>query len=90
MPTTASLGWSPPRRAICAAKGVTVTRAVRDTRPLDEVRNDLEVFKKLRKSDCMSIAGGDPLVYPYIVELVKMVKEMGWKAHCKHQWHCTR
>jgi hypothetical protein len=46
---------------------------------LDEVRADLEVFKKLRKSDCMSIAGGDPLVYPQIIELVKMVKDMGWK-----------
>lgn len=46
---------------------------------LEEVRADLEVFKRLRKSDCMSIAGGDPLVYPHIVELVKMVKEMGWK-----------
>jgi hypothetical protein len=30
----------------------------------------LEVFKKLRKSDCMSIAGGDPLVYPQIVDFV--------------------
>jgi hypothetical protein len=46
---------------------------------LEEVRADLEVFKRLRKSDCMSIAGGDPLVYPHIVELVRMVKEMGWK-----------
>lgn len=46
---------------------------------LDAVRSELEVFKRLRKSDCMSIAGGDPLVYPDIVELVKMVREMGWK-----------
>jgi MoaA/NifB/PqqE/SkfB family radical SAM enzyme len=46
---------------------------------LEEVRADLEVFRKLRKSDCMSIAGGDPLVYPEIVELVRIVKEMGWK-----------
>ena len=46
---------------------------------LEDVRADLEVFKSMRKSDCMSIAGGDPLVYPQIVELVKMVKEMGWK-----------
>ena len=46
---------------------------------LDEVRADLEVFKRLRKSDCMSIAGGDPLVYPQIVELVRMIKDMGWK-----------
>jgi MoaA/NifB/PqqE/SkfB family radical SAM enzyme len=46
---------------------------------LEEVRADLDVFKKLRKSDCMSIAGGDPLVYPQIVELVSMIKDMGWK-----------
>ncbi|MGD8242564.1 MAG: radical SAM protein [Desulfobacterales bacterium] len=46
---------------------------------LAEVKADLEVFKRLRKSDCMSIAGGDPLVYPHIVELVRMIKEMGWK-----------
>lgn len=46
---------------------------------LEQLREDLEVFRRLRKSDCMSIAGGDPLVYPQIVELVKMVKEMGWK-----------
>ena len=46
---------------------------------LEEVRADLEVFKKLRKSDCMSIAGGDPLVYPQIVELVRMIRDMGWK-----------
>lgn len=46
---------------------------------LEQLREDLEVFQRLRKSDCMSIAGGDPLVYPQIVELVKMVKEMGWK-----------
>ncbi len=46
---------------------------------LDDVRADLEVFKRMRKSDCMSIAGGDPLVYPQIVELVRIVKEMGWK-----------
>ncbi len=46
---------------------------------LEEVRADLEVFKRLRKSDCMSIAGGDPLVYPHIVETVRMIREMGWK-----------
>jgi MoaA/NifB/PqqE/SkfB family radical SAM enzyme len=32
---------------------------------LEEVRTELELFKRLRKSDCISIAGGDPLVYPH-------------------------
>jgi MoaA/NifB/PqqE/SkfB family radical SAM enzyme len=46
---------------------------------LDELRAELGVFKRLRKSDCMSIAGGDPLLYPQVVELVRLVKRMGWK-----------
>lgn len=46
---------------------------------LEEVRSDLEVFKSLRKSDCMSITGGDPLCHPQIVEIVRLSKEMGWK-----------
>ncbi len=46
---------------------------------LEEVKSDLKVFKSLRKSDCMSICGGDPLVHPDIVEIVRLCKEMGWK-----------
>jgi hypothetical protein len=46
---------------------------------LEEIAEDLAVFKKNRKSDCMSIAGGDPLVHPRIVDIVKMVKAGGWK-----------
>ncbi len=46
---------------------------------LEEIQEDLTAFKNLRKSDCMSIAGGDPLVHPQIVEIVKMVADMGWK-----------
>jgi len=41
--------------------------------------DELSVFKQQRKSDCMSIAGGDPLVHPQIVEIVAMVREGGWK-----------
>ena len=46
---------------------------------LEEIADDLQVFKRERKSDSMSIAGGDPLVHPKIVEIVKMVKAGGWK-----------
>jgi hypothetical protein len=48
-------------------------------KPLDEVKADLDVFEKLRTSDCVSIAGGDPLLYPQIVELVAEIKRRGWK-----------
>jgi len=46
---------------------------------LEEIADDLSVFKRERKSDCMSIAGGDPLVHPKIVEIVSMIKKGGWK-----------
>jgi len=46
---------------------------------LEDIAGELEVFKRHRKSDCMSLAGGDPLVHPQIVEIVRMVREGGWK-----------
>ncbi len=40
----------------------------------EEVKHDLDIFQKYRKSDCISIAGGDPLLYPNIVELIAEIK----------------
>ncbi len=46
---------------------------------LDEIRNDLAIFKKYRKTDGVSIAGGDPLVHPEIVEIVRLIAQEGVK-----------
>ncbi|MFN3780909.1 MAG: radical SAM protein, partial [Candidatus Kapaibacteriota bacterium] len=46
---------------------------------LSEIEEELEVFARNRKTDSISIAGGDPLVHPQIVEIVKMIKKRGWK-----------
>lgn len=46
---------------------------------LEEIGEDLAVFRRERKSDCMSIAGGDPLVHPQIRQIVQMVRDGGWK-----------
>ncbi len=40
----------------------------------EEVKHDLDIFQKYRKTDCISIAGGDPLLYPNIIELVAEIK----------------
>jgi hypothetical protein len=45
----------------------------------DEVKHELDVFQRMRKSDCISIAGGDPLLYPEIVKLVAEIKRRGLK-----------
>jgi hypothetical protein len=46
---------------------------------LEEVRADLETFKRFRKFDGVSIAGGDPLTHPRVVEIVRMIARDGYK-----------
>ena len=46
---------------------------------LEEVKHELDFIQSKRKTDCISIAGGDPLVYPYIIELVADIKKRGIK-----------
>ena len=46
---------------------------------LDEIKNDLAIFKRYRKTDGISIAGGDPLVHPEIVEIVRLIAQEGVK-----------
>ena len=46
---------------------------------LEQIREDLDVFVKLRKADGVSIAGGDPLTHPEVVEIVREVKKRGMK-----------
>jgi len=48
-------------------------------RPLEEVIKELEALKGLRRTDGISIAGGEPLIYPHILELVQYVSAQGWK-----------
>jgi hypothetical protein len=46
---------------------------------LDQIKHDLEIFKKFRKTDGISLAGGDPLVHPDIVEIVRLIAQAGLK-----------
>jgi pyruvate-formate lyase-activating enzyme len=52
---------------------------VNEHKSLDEVAADLDVFARYRKTDGVSIAGGDPLTHPQVVDIVRMVAERGWK-----------
>lgn len=51
----------------------------RGHKPLEQVREELAVVKKFRKTDGVSIAGGDPLIHPEIVEIVRMIAADGLK-----------
>ena len=48
-------------------------------RPIASVIEELQALKKMRKTDGISIAGGEPLIYPDIIELVRYVSSQGWK-----------
>lgn len=47
---------------------------------LDEIKKELDVFEKLRKTDGISIAGGEPLLHPLIADIVRIIADRGWKA----------
>ncbi|MGA2296193.1 MAG: radical SAM protein [FCB group bacterium] len=56
----------------------------RENRPtshktIEEISHELDVFEKNRKTDSISIAGGEPLTHPQILDIVKLVKAKGWK-----------
>jgi pyruvate-formate lyase-activating enzyme len=48
-------------------------------KPLEQIKRDLEVFKRFRKTDGISLAGGDPLVHPEVVEIVGLIAHDGLK-----------
>lgn len=48
-------------------------------KPLQAVIEELDTVKRLRNSDGISIAGGEPLIYPDIVQLVQYISSQGWK-----------
>jgi MoaA/NifB/PqqE/SkfB family radical SAM enzyme len=48
-------------------------------RPLADMIEELGSIRKLRKTDGISIAGGEPLLYPHLLELVRYIVFQGWK-----------
>ena len=48
-------------------------------KPLEQVKEEVLFFKRWRNPDNVSIAGGEPLVHPEIVEIVAFIAENGIK-----------
>jgi len=57
----------------CYRKNVTEHKSI------ETIKEELDVFTSLRISDGVSIAGGDPLTHPDILEIVRLVKSYGLK-----------
>jgi hypothetical protein len=52
---------------------------VNQHKSLEEIGSDLDVFARYRAADGISIAGGDPLTHPQVVDIVRLVAQRGWK-----------
>lgn len=75
------LSWlEPTKKCNIYCEGCYSTNEANSHKSLDEVRGDLDVFVAQRRMDSVSIAGGDPLTHPGIVDIVRIIKgEYGLK-----------
>lgn len=75
-----SISWLEPT-AVCNLHCDGCYREnVKDShKSLEEIQHELDIFEKYRKTDGVSIAGGEPLTHPNIVEICQMVVKKGWK-----------
>ncbi len=67
------IAWLEPTQACNLACDGCYRENVKQHKSLDEVQADLDVFDRLRTYDGVSIAGGDPLMHPQIIEIVRMI-----------------
>ncbi len=75
-----AISWLEPTSACnLSCDGCYRENVASSHKPLDQVREEIAAFKRLRNSDGISIAGGDPLMHPEIVEIVRAVRETGMK-----------
>lgn len=74
------IAWLEPTQACNLACDGCYRQNVKTHKPIDEVQDDLNVFARLRNFDGVSIAGGNPLMHPEVVEIVRRVTAMGRKA----------
>ncbi|MCC6552633.1 MAG: radical SAM protein [Polyangiaceae bacterium] len=74
------IAWLEPTQACNLACDGCYRKNERNHKSIDEVQSELETFAKLRNFDGVSIAGGDPLCHPEVVEIVRRVTKMGRKA----------
>ncbi|MFO7321516.1 MAG: radical SAM protein [Chloroflexota bacterium] len=48
-------------------------------KPLEQVKEEIQLLKKWRNCDNISIAGGEPLIHPEILDIVAYIRELGMK-----------
>ncbi|MCC6527123.1 MAG: radical SAM protein [Polyangiaceae bacterium] len=73
------IAWLEPTMQCNLACDGCYRQNVKEHKPIEEVQAELDCFARLRNFDGVSIAGGDPLMHPEVVEIVRRVAKMGRK-----------
>jgi MoaA/NifB/PqqE/SkfB family radical SAM enzyme len=74
------ISWlEPTAKCNLSCQGCYRKNEIDSHKPLEQVKEELELFHRFRKCDSVSIAGGDPLLHPDIIEIVRMIKSYGSK-----------
>ena len=59
------IAWlEPTKQCNISCDGCYSANVAGSHKSLDQIRADLDVFERLRRTDAVSIAGGDPLTHP--------------------------
>ncbi|MEW5739926.1 MAG: radical SAM protein [Myxococcota bacterium] len=74
-----TIAWLEPTAKCNLACEGCYRENINSHKPMDEVRRELDVFEKWRTFDGVSIAGGDPLLHPNVVDIVAEVARRGHK-----------
>ncbi|MEN8143562.1 MAG: radical SAM protein [Gemmatimonadota bacterium] len=78
--TDNSISWLEPTAACnLYCLGCYRSNDPKGHKPLAEIARDLDVFTRLRISDGVSVAGGDPLTHPQVPDIIALVAERGFK-----------
>lgn len=73
------IAWLEPTQQCNLACDGCYRENLKQHKSIEEITSELETFSKLRNFDGVSIAGGDPLMHPDIIEIVRRVHAMGRK-----------
>ncbi|UCC49419.1 MAG: radical SAM protein, partial [Gemmatimonadota bacterium] len=83
LPWTASdnaMTWlEPTRRCNITCDACFVENRPESEKTLEQIRYELDFVLRHRRCDAMLVAGGEPLIHPRIVDIVRMVKSAGVK-----------
>jgi len=74
------ISWlEPTKQCNISCDGCYSANRAGSHKSLEQIRADLDVFQRYRRTDAVSIAGGDPLTHPEIGRIVELVAERGLK-----------